>query len=64
MPVEIIGHDQNAYRTTTCRTCGSVLRYLPADVLSTDSSDYTGDVSTSYHIECPKCKKCLYVREP
>ena len=57
MGVEIVGEDAQARRRSTCRNCGAVLEYLPADVVTRTVGDYTGSVDTHYVVVCPRCKK-------
>lgn len=45
-----------------CKNCGATLEYIPADIVSTITTDYTGGKDTSYYISCPPCGKEVYVK--
>lgn len=48
-------------KQTTCKHCGSVLRYLPNEVKVGYSTDYTGSTDRHKYIECPVCDEQVYV---
>lgn len=53
--------DKSVVKVTICQECGVKLEYVPNDIKSYDSRDYTGDVDTYYYIACPNCGKRVYV---
>lgn len=42
-------------KEATCRECGSLLSYLPADVKKYSGTDYGGDPDGREWIVCPNC---------
>lgn len=44
-----------------CTNCGATLEYVPNDVKSKTTSDYTGSKETWRYITCPECNKELGV---
>lgn len=63
MAIEIVGEDEKSKRKATCKQCGAILEFLPADIQTGEVSDYTGSSDTYYWIDCPRCKNAIQVRE-
>jgi hypothetical protein len=59
--IEVIGKDTSIAKTTVCRNCASVLRYLPMDVRKEYKTDYTGGRDYYDFIQCP-CGKLVTVK--
>lgn len=55
MTVKKIGDDESAKKRVTCKHCGSILEYLPRDVVHVVHTDYGGGSDTYSHIKCPEC---------
>lgn len=55
MTVRVI-YDGATFSIVKCQNCGVLLEYTRADEKETSRSDYLGDVSYYFKIECPKCK--------
>ncbi len=62
MAVRKVGDDAEAVKRVTCRNCGSILEYLPRDVQSKTSRDYSGVADTDYWVDCPECGKRVTVK--
>lgn len=52
--VEVV--EQAPSKRTTCRNCGSVLKYHYADITEEYVRDYGGGGDTVYRICCPVCR--------
>jgi len=59
--ITIVGMDPSIYKEITCKNCASILRYLPEAVQSCLHYDYTGDSERVYWIDCPSCRKEVYL---
>jgi len=60
--VQIVGRDQSLVKRTTCRHCTSILEYIPSEVRSRYSRDYSGCSDEVREITCPGCGKDIQVR--
>lgn len=60
--VEIVGLDESKFKQTTCRSCGSILKYCNAEIKEEYRSHYDGSRDLYSWIECPKCHDDVYVR--
>lgn len=59
--VQIVGKDLSVVKKVTCRHCSSILEYLPIDVRTRTSTDYTGCVDVIKYIFCPSCNNMVTV---
>lgn len=44
-------------KQTTCKHCGAILKYLPADVKYCSLSSMCEPAGGYYYIVCPECKR-------
>lgn len=49
-------------KETVCRNCGATLQYVPKDIKSRTTRDYTGCADTDYYIQCPPCGHEVWVK--
>lgn len=59
--VEVVGIDNTVARQVTCKSCGSILKYVKVDVRRDYDCDYTGGRDEYSFITCPCCKKQVRV---
>lgn len=59
--IKIIGNDPRVARQATCKNCGTILEFVPADVTQHHHTDYTGCRETVNRIVCPVCTKAVPV---
>jgi ribosomal protein L31 len=51
----------NINKRATCRSCASILEYLPIDVKEASHTDYTGCTDIVKWIDCPNCGRSVNV---
>lgn len=61
MTIEIVGKDMSLAKKITCRHCGSILSYMPADVQRILVLDISGCSELKQFIVCPCCGKEVLV---
>jgi DNA-directed RNA polymerase subunit RPC12/RpoP len=49
-------------KQVVCKNCGATLEYVPRDVQSFTSSDYTGGIDVTMFIKCPPCGQNVTVK--
>lgn len=49
-------------KEVVCRNCGATLQYVPKDIQSITTRDYTGCSDTDYFITCPPCGERVHVK--
>lgn len=62
MTIKKIGQGKRYIKTVECKNCSAILEYTNDDVQSYLKTDYLGDSDTYYYINCPECKKNIYVK--
>ncbi len=54
--------DPDVVKRKVCKSCGVTLEYVPADERRKSHTDYTGDTTFTYLIDCPKCGAEVVIR--
>lgn len=50
-------------KQVVCKHCGSTLEYMPKDVESYMTRDYSGDSDVHRYIPCPTCSNKVHVTQ-
>lgn len=53
--------DPSVVKRVICKKCGCTLQYVPNDVRTYTTSDYTGGKDTYRYIGCAKCRAKVHV---
>lgn len=62
--IKVVGQDASAVKRTTCRNCGAINEYLPADVRELyRGRDLTGCGEGYDGFNCGQCQKEIHTRE-
>lgn len=59
--IKIVGTDHKVAKQATCRHCGSILEYMPVDIKTRTSVDYSGSKDIVKYITCPSCSENVIV---
>ena len=59
MTVKVVGFDEKTKQRKTCRNCGAIVEFVPADVQEHRGTDYSGGPDGHKYVRCPKCKECI-----
>lgn len=60
---EVIGQDIAVSKEVSCQGCGARIRYYRNDVVTFQKTDYVGETEISAKVDCPQCKKMVFVPE-
>jgi len=60
--VEVIGQNKDIQKQITCKNCGSILRYVKADVREYHGTDYSGSPDGREWIVCPTCNEDVTIK--
>ena len=55
--------DKSVVKQDICKNCGCTLEYVPKDVKTVASKDYSGATDLLRYIECPSCKAHIVVAQ-
>jgi hypothetical protein len=58
---KVVGVDNTVAKRCTCKKCASIIEYLPIDILTEVSKDYSGGRDVYSFITCPTCSNTVYV---
>lgn len=54
--------DPSVVKRIICKSCGSLLEYIPNEVKKYSGRDYSGGPDGHEWIDCPKCGKSVILR--
>lgn len=60
--MKIIGIDDKTKKRVTCKSCASIIEYVPKDIVNLWSGkDYSGGADGADGFKCPNCKENVII---